>query len=329
MRWFRGFWILAVLLAVLLALPTLCSGAGEATENPAWQFRSTASVAGEYVTLASLAELPPHLDQEFGQALIWTAPPPGQIYTLTREFLQFRLKQMGLADVVKGASLPPAIQIHQTGVILTVDEVANAFRRYVQEYSPWPAADLRVQVSPLEDPVLLPDRQFALQVLPPKGQERLLGDVILEMAVLRQDRQVKRFKVSGKVSLEQLVVCAATQLSPQTAISSGDVHLARRDMTSLQQREIFTSVNQVVGRILARPVSAQEILTERHLSHAPIIKRGQEVTVILDHDGLTITTKAKADEEGFPGRLIRMRNPKTKKEFQAEVVDARTVKVKL
>lgn len=330
MRWLRGFWMLVVFLATVLFLPTLCAGATEKeADRPAWQFRSEAAAAGEYVTLANLADLPPVMAQEYGQALIWSAPPPGQIYTLTRDFLEYRLKQMGLTEVIKGVSLPPAIQVRQTGIILPVEEVANAFQHYVQEHCHWAGSDLRVQVSPLEEPVLLPDRHYTLQVLPPKGQERFLGDVNLEMVVLRQDRQLKRFKVFGKVSLEIQVVCAATQLSPHTTLSASEVHLARRNVTNLQQREMFTSVKQVVGRVLARPVGPEEIITDKHLSHAPIIKRGQEVTVILDQDGLMISTKAKADEEGYLGRVIRMKNSKTKKVFQAEVVDARTVKVKL
>jgi flagella basal body P-ring formation protein FlgA len=51
------------------------------------------------------------------------------------------------------------------------------------------------------------------------------------------------------------------------------------------------------------------------------------VTVILDDHGLIITTRGVAREPGYPGRPIRMLNPKSKKEFQAQVVDAKTVKV--
>jgi flagella basal body P-ring formation protein FlgA len=84
-----------------------------------------------------------------------------------------------------------------------------------------------------------------------------------------------------------------------------------------------------VGHILAKSVGPQEIITTRHLSNQPVIKRGDRVTVVLDQDGLEVSTKGVAQEQGHLGKLIRLINPKSKKEFQGLVVDARTVKVQL
>jgi flagella basal body P-ring formation protein FlgA len=65
------------------------------------------------------------------------------------------------------------------------------------------------------------------------------------------------------------------------------------------------------------------------LSNKPIIKRGDEVTVVLDHDGLEVSTKGVAREQGYLGKTIRLLNPKSKKEFQGLVVNAKTVRVQL
>jgi len=318
-----------LVLAALLVLVFSVSEAWGEDSQPSWQFRTDAAAAGEYITLNNLANLPPDQAQKYGQALIWSAPPPGQIFTLTREFLTYRLTQMGLTDVLKGIDLPPAIQVRQTGIILNSEEITQTFRRYVQDQNPWPASELRIQMYPQEEPVILPDNKYTLEVLPPKGQERLLGDVLLEMVVLKEGRPLKRFKVAAKVILEQSVVCAARQLPPQTVISAGDVRLSRRDVTALSQREIFTAEKQVIGHILAKGLGPQEIITSRHLSHTPLIKRGEEVTVVLDQNGMMITAKGVTREDGYMGRPVRVRNSKSKKEFQAEVVDAKTVKVVL
>lgn len=315
---------------MILALPvTEAWGEKAGPAGNTLQFRSEAAAAGEYISLNDLVELPPDLAQKYGQALIWSAPPPGQFFTLTREFLQYRLEQMGLAGLLKDAGVPAAIQVRQNGIILKIDEIDAAYRQYVQRQNPWPASELRIQIYPQEEPVLLPDKNFTLEVLPPKGQERFLGEVSLEMAVLRAGRLLKKFKVNGKVTLEQNVVCATRPLPPHTVIGPSDVHLGRRDVTHLSQRDIFTAEKQVVGQTLARGAGPQEILTSRHLDHKPIIKRGELVTVVLDQNGLVITTKGVTREDGYLGRSIRVRNSKSKKEFQAEVLDSRTVKVVL
>ncbi len=316
-----------LILTALLVLVLSVSEALPAEDQPFWQFRQDAAAAGEYITLKDIANLPPDLAQKYGQALIWSAPPPGQLFTLTREFLKYRLGQMGLGEVLKDGEMPPAIQVRQTGIVLRNDEIEAVFKRYVQNQNPWPPSDLSIQVYPQEEPILLSDHKFTLEVLPPKGTERPLGDVTLDMAILREGRPLKKFKVFGKVSLEQKVVCATRQLSPQTVIKPEDVRLVRRDVTNLQQRDIFTSEKQVVGQMLAKGVAPQEMLTSRQLSHTPLIKRGEEVAVVLDQNGLVITTRGITKEDGYLGRQVRVVNSKSKKEFQAEVMDAKTVKV--
>jgi flagella basal body P-ring formation protein FlgA len=100
-------------------------------------------------------------------------------------------------------------------------------------------------------------------------------------------------------------------------------------VTNLSQRDIFTTEKQVLGHTLTKGLGPQEILTSRHLDHKPIIKRGEEVTVVLDQNGLEISTRGITREDGYLGRSVRVRNTKSKKEFQAEVLDAKTVKVTL
>lgn len=319
-------------LLILTALMVLVLSVSEALpeeDRTFWQFRPDAAAAGEYITLSDIAKLPPDLVQKYGQALIWSAPPPGQLFTLTREFLKYRLGQLGLAEVLKDGEMPPAIQVRQTGIILGSNEIDAAFKQYIQNQNPWPASELSIQVYPQDEPILLADHNFTLEVLPPKGTERPLGDVTLDMAILREGRPLKRFKVCAKVSLEQKVVVATRQLSPQTAVTAGDVRLVRRDVTNLSQRDIFTSEKQVVGQMLGKGVGPQEMLTSRHLSHTPLIKRGEEVAVVLDQNGLVITTRGITKEDGYLGRQVRVVNSRSKKEFQAEVMDAKTVKVVL
>ncbi len=319
---------LGLLLGLVWLVGIVAPAQGEEAKEVSLAFRSAACAAGEYITLGDLVELSPDLAQRYGGALIWSAPPLGQIYTLTREFLAYRLPQLGLKDVLDLAALPAAIQVRQTGVLLDGEKVSAAFRRYIQEHSPPGRGDLKIQVYPLAEPFLLPDNQVTLEMLPPR-QGKLLGEVTLEMVVMRQGQPLKRLKVSGMVRLERQVVCAVKALAAQELVRAEDVQLCRRDVTELTSQDFCTAVDQVIGRTLARKLSPQEIFTFQHLSNQPLIKKGEEVTVVLEQDGMTITTKGVAREEGHQGRAIRMLNPKSKKEFQALVVDARTVQVKL
>jgi flagella basal body P-ring formation protein FlgA len=291
-------------------------------------FKGEAQVAGDYITLSHLADLPPDLAQKCGSALVWSAPPPGQIYTLTQEFLKYRLVQLGLMEFFPEGTLPAAIQVRQTGVLLKGEDVAAAFRHYVQEHNPYPPNNLHIEVFPLKEAVILPDSQVTLKPLPPRN-DKLLGEVTLEIVVLHQGQPLKRLKVNGMVRLKRSVVCATRPLRAQETIGPGDIQILPREVTGLNVDDFFTSSEQILGHIISRSIGPQEIITSRHLSNQPIIKRGDEVTVVLDQDGLEISTKGVAQEQGHLGKNIRLLNPKSKKEFQGLVVNAKTVKVQL
>jgi flagella basal body P-ring formation protein FlgA len=258
---------------------------------------------------------------------VWTAPPPGEVYTLTQEFLRYRLEQLGLQELLGEAGLPAAIQVRQTGVLLKGEEVAAAFTRYVKEHSPYPPNNLTIEVFPLKEAVILPAPQVTLEPISPRS-DKLLGNVTLEMVILHEGQPINRLKVSGQVRLKRLVVCAVRPLRPQNVIAPEDVQVIPREMTSVNN-DFFHSPEQVVGQVLSKGVGPQEIITPRHLSQQPLIKRGDLVTVVFDQDGLEISTKGVAREQGYLGKTIRLLNPRSKKEFQGLVVDAKTVKVQL
>lgn len=313
---------LSVLMLVGLGL---LLGADQA--HGSFSYKSEAQVAGEYITLSHLAELPQDVAQKCGKVPIWTAPPPGEAYTLTQEFLRYRLEQLGLGELLNQAELPAAIQVRQTGVLLKGEDVTAAFRRYIQDHSPYPPKNLTIEVFPLKESIILPDSHVTLEPISPQSK-KLLGNITLEMVILHAGQPINRVKVSGQVRLKRLVVCAVRPLRPQQVIGQEDIQVIDREMTNLKT-DFFHSSEQVVGQVLARAVGPQEIITPRHLSRQPLIKRGDEVTVVYDQDGLEITTKGVAREQGYVGKSIRLLNPKSKKEFQGLVVNAKTVKVEL
>jgi flagellar basal body P-ring formation protein FlgA len=313
---------LSVLVLVLVGLVV-----GVDQAHGSFTYKGEAQVAGEYITLSHLAELPPDVAQKCGKVPIWSAPPPGEVYTLTQEFLRYRLEQLGLQELLNAAELPAAIQVRQTGVLLKGDEVAAAFTRYVQEHSPYPPKNLTIEVFPLKEAVILPSPQVTLEPLPLRN-DKLLGQVTLELVILCEGQPINRLKVSGQVRLKRLVVCAVRPLRPQNVIAPEDVQVIPREMTSFNN-DFFYSPEQVVGHVLSKGVGPQEIITPRHLSQQPLIKRGDLVTVVFDQDGLEISTKGVAREQGYLGKTIRLLNPRSKKEFQGLVVDAKTVKVQL
>ena len=61
----------------------------------------------------------------------------------------------------------------------------------------------------------------------------------------------------------------------------------------------------------------------------PVVQRGQFVDGLVRDGSLNIALKVEVLADGLPGQTVRVRNPKTKREFYAKVQDEQTVVINL
>jgi flagella basal body P-ring formation protein FlgA len=83
------------------------------------------------------------------------------------------------------------------------------------------------------------------------------------------------------------------------------------------------------GWELAQAVSPGMPLLQRYVRLRPVVHRGQVVDAQLRDGPLLISMKVEVLENGAPGELIRVRNPKTRHEFRGKVSDEQTILVAL
>ncbi len=80
--------------------------------------------------------------------------------------------------------------------------------------------------------------------------------------------------------------------------------------------------------IIARTVNTSRLLTWHDIARRPLVKKGSLVEVSAADGMLSITMKAVAMENGGPGDTVTVRNPESRKEFAAMVVDENRVQVR-
>ncbi len=109
------------------------------------------------------------------------------------------------------------------------------------------------------------------------------------------------------------------------------------DANFLRERRDTLAIRDVVGALpsdpggfdLAEAMSPGSVLTTRQIHQRPVITRGRLVDALVQEGGLTISMRALALEDGLPGQTIRVRNPRSQKEFNGKVHNADTVIVTL
>ena len=101
-----------------------------------------------------------------------------------------------------------------------------------------------------------------------------------------------------------------------------------RRIDALRERDTVSVATGDRSFVFARGVSPGRLLTWRDLSRRPLVKKGELVEVSAVDGRLAVTMKALAMESGAQGDMVTVRNPVSRRDFAALVVDENRVQVR-
>lgn len=104
--------------------------------------------------------------------------------------------------------------------------------------------------------------------------------------------------------------------------------LEARRVDLFREREVVPAVVGDRSYIFTRAVAAGRLLTWRDLNRRPLVRKGQVVEVSAIDGLMRITLKALAMENGAQGDTVTVRNPESRKDFSALVIDENQVQVR-
>jgi len=102
----------------------------------------------------------------------------------------------------------------------------------------------------------------------------------------------------------------------------------QRRLPGLSSRYV-TDVTQLAGQRLRRPVAMGEALAADSLVVAPVVHRGQQLTLVARAGGMEVRTTAIALADGRPDERIRVQNLASQKVIEAVVRSAELAEVAL
>ena len=104
--------------------------------------------------------------------------------------------------------------------------------------------------------------------------------------------------------------------------------LEARRIDTLRERDVLPASAGDESFIFARAVPAGRLLTWRDISRRPLVKKGDLVDVSATDGLLVVTMKAFAMQNGAKGETVTVRNPESRKDFAALVIDENRVQVR-
>lgn len=127
----------------------------------------------------------------------------------------------------------------------------------------------------------------------------------------------------------EVTVLIAQRALPRDALPRAtDFTLETRRVPGIST-QFVTSTSGLDGRQLRRPVRAGEALASDALAIAPLVRRGQEVTVLAHGGGMEVRATGVALADGRPEERIRVQNRSTLRVIEGVVRAAGLVEVPL
>jgi flagella basal body P-ring formation protein FlgA len=249
------------------------------------------------------------------------APDLGETQTWSRaqieSLLPNTLKQQGVRWT--GAN---ACVVSRPAVSFTEAQTRELIAAELVRQMP-PDAKIEVLELPGYQPFLIPDGQVDSRVE-------------LSAATLRNEwgEATLLFQQQGEPSVTKSVRFhwACTRLVWQTV----NHVLNQAPLTATDFQQVETNVLKIPGimqpaiafpdgKIAAHTLTQGKILMENDWVEPTLVSRNDLVTILYDHNGLSITVQARAMSSGIRNQVIEVENVSSHKVFNARVVDERTL----
>ena len=172
------------------------------------------------------------------------------------------------------------------------DRIARDWRVQITEYPAVPAASMLLRVRILAD-----------------GQSAAGEATLLLRAALWRDAWVARQPLSNNGTFDPSL-------------------LETRRVDLLRDRDALPAAVGDRSFIFARSVQAGRLLTWRDIARRPLVRKGELVEVSASDGQLIVTMKGVAMQNGAQGEVVTVRNPDSKKDFSAFVIDENRVQVR-
>lgn len=173
----------------------------------------------------------------------------------------------------------------------------------------------------------LPDENLTLRVLsmPTAG---VSPNFIVRFDLSAGAERFGPWQIITQARIMKDVAITRLPLKRGQPLQASDFTIERRDLLALRDPFDVEALNNSTLELIEN-VNANQPLLARSIRMRPVVQRGQFVDGLVRDGTMNIALKVEALADGLPGQTIRVRNPKTRREFYAKVQDEQTVLISL
>lgn len=289
-------------------------------------WKEQAVVTGPTMTLGDLADLSG--DDPARVAVLQTVsmgevPGPGQTRYLTGDILLARLTFAGINPDTEGWLLPDNIFVTTLSQTISKERMNQEMAEALIAMIPYPKEDVTIQLRGVLTDINIPVGGYQIRAKFPNGI-RYTGPTQAIAEIWVNNRPVKSIYLVYDVQVLVDAYIIKGHVPAHQFLTEEDLVVEKRSLAKLPLRAV-KDMAIISTYWTRRTLSPGTVLTEDMLDIPPAAKRNNQVTIIIDTNGIMLTTYGLALQDGRPGDIIRVRNIETKRIIMTKVQPNGTV----
>ena len=308
---------LALLMLSLTFAPAL--SALELELRPAAQVDSAGIYLHQIVSMTP-AELPT-------QHRLADAPPFGRAVSISAAQITEALRQANTTLPAPNWTGAPQVRVTRRARAFGEAELRDLLTATLQSDTVKDRGTLELTFGRPWAALQLPDENLTLRVLslPSAG---VSANFIVRFDLAAGSERFGPWQVVTQARIMKDVPVTRLPLKRGQPLQPSDFAIERRDILALREPVDAEALNNPTLELIENLNAAQPLLA-RSVRMRPVVQRGQFVDGLVRDGAMNIALKVEALADGLPGQTIRVRNPKTRREFYAKVQDQQTVLISL
>ena len=209
--------------------------------------------------------------------------------------------------------------------------VTETIKSYiVNKYPNWPKEEINLTFKMTEAVFTamkdVPE-SASLEVIEIYPDFKPVGNIVFPIRAAYGE-ETKKFIIRAKVEVVRNVVAAARLIKKGKVIEAADLKIDSRDVALLPQK-YFVSLDPLISEEAKISIPENSTVFEWMVGAVPLVHRGNPLTLVVSAPGLTVKTKAEAQEDGGLGSEIKVKRVDSKKIVAAKIISPSEVEVKL
>jgi flagella basal body P-ring formation protein FlgA len=312
----------AVAVPVAGAVPVAVPIASVPNPSPALVLVESAEVDGEGIFLDQIVTAVP--PSPLPHLRLAPAPTVGQVTLLTRTQVVAWIQTRAPAVTTTHWTGPEQAKVTRRTRSLDETELKELLQTTLQENQVKDRGELEIRLTRPWTSIAVADEPLTLKVvdLPASG---VGANFIVRFELWAGQERLGNWQVAATAKVWREIFVAESPLKRGQLLRTAPILRERRDVLALRDVAVV-GVGEQAGELeLRENVAAGQPIYARSLRVRPVVFRGSVVDGMMFEGGMTITLKVEVLEDGLPGHVVRVRNPRTRREMLGKVKNEQTI----